>query len=97
MMNSLSLEEEKINKNIRNLFRLVKKAKLIRDRILGDNENLFEHEEEKNYYKPVKVSNFCVTMVIEKKTISVEEYLNNIRPYLKDIINNIKKSDTWKV
>ena len=86
MMNSLSLEEEKINKNIRNLFRLVKEAKLI-----------FEHEEEKNYYKPVKVSNFCVTMVIEKKTISVEEYLNNIRPYLKDIINNIKKSDTWKV
>ena len=86
MMNSLSLEEEKINKNIRNLFRLVKEAKLI-----------FEHEEEKNYYEPVKVSNFCVTMVIEKKTLSVEEYLNNIRPYLKDIINNIKKSDTWKV
>ena len=97
MMSSLSLEEEKINKNIRNLFRLVKEAKLIRDRILGDNENLFEHEEEKNYYKPVKVSKFCETMVIEKKTLSVEEYLNNIRPYLKDIINNIKKSDTWKV
>ena len=35
-------------------------------------------------------------MVIEKKTLSVEEYLNNIRPYLKDIINNIKISDTWK-
>ena len=30
-MNSLSLEEEKINKNVRNLFRLVKKAKLIKD------------------------------------------------------------------
>ena len=24
------------------------------------------------------------------KTLSVEEYLNEIRPYLKDIINNLK-------
>ena len=31
------------------------------------------------------------------KPLSVEEYLNKIRPYLKDIINNLKKSDTWKV
>ena len=28
---------------------------------------------------------------------SVEEYLNKIRPYLKYIINNLKKSDTWKI
>ena len=31
------------------------------------------------------------------KTLSVAEYLNKIRPYLKDIINNLKKSDTWKI
>ena len=31
------------------------------------------------------------------KTISAEEYLNKIRPYLKNIINNLKKSDTWKI
>ena len=30
------------------------------------------------------------------KTLSVEEYLNKIRPYLKNI-NNLKKSYTWKV
>ena len=30
------------------------------------------------------------------KTLSVEEYLNEIRPYLKDIKNNLKTSDTWK-
>ena len=29
--------------------------------------------------------------------ISVEEYLNKNRPYLKDIINNLKKSDTGKI
>ena len=34
----------------------------------------------------------------DKNTIlSVEEYLNKIRPYLKGIINNFKKSDTWKI
>ena len=34
-------------------------------------------------------------IVIEIKH-SVKEYLNKIRPYLKDIIKNLKKSDTWK-
>ena len=28
---------------------------------------------------------------------SVEEYLNIISPYLKDIINNLKKPETWKI
>ena len=31
------------------------------------------------------------------KTLSVEEYLNKIRLYLKDIRNNLKKSDTWEM
>ena len=29
--------------------------------------------------------------------LSVEKYLNKIRPYLEHIINNLKKSDTWKI
>ena len=33
-------------------------------------------------------------MVIE---IKPKEYLDEIKPYLKDIINNLKKSDTWKI
>ena len=32
-----------------------------------------------------------------KKSLSVEEYLDKIRPYLKDIINSLKKSGTWKI
>ena len=32
----------------------------------------------------------------KNKTLSVEEYLNKIRPYLKDI-NSLKKSYTWKI
>ena len=35
-------------------------------------------------------------MEIEIK-LSIEECLNKIRPYLKDMINYPKKSDTWKI
>ena len=31
------------------------------------------------------------------KTLSFEGYLNKIRPYSKGIVNNLKKSDTWKI
>ena len=31
------------------------------------------------------------------KILSVEDYLNKIRPYLKDITNNLKKSGMWKI
>ena len=30
------------------------------------------------------------------KTLSIEEYLNKIRPCVKEIINYLKKSDKWK-
>ena len=50
-------EEKNIIKYISNLFRLVKKTKAIKGRILRDIKNLFEYEEEENYYKPVRVSN----------------------------------------
>ena len=36
-------------------------------------------------------------MVIEIKHYQYKEYLNKIRSYLKDIINNLKKSDSWKI
>ena len=49
-------------KDIRNIFRREKETTGIKDRILRDIKSLFEHEE-KNYYKPVRVSNFRVTRV----------------------------------
>ena len=42
------------------------------------------------------ILNMKVT-AIQNKTVSVEEYPDKIRPYSKDIINNLKKSDTWKI
>ena len=35
--------------------------------------------------------------VIEIKLYQLKHYLNKISPYLKDIINNLKKSDTWNI
>ena len=50
------------------------------------------------------MSNFVSSNYIEyernsdrNKTLWAEKYLNKTRPYLKDIINNLKKSDTWKI
>ena len=60
-----------------------------------------EHEEEEKYFKTVRYEIFGATYFIEheskgdrNKTLSIEEYL---RPYLKDIINNLKKSETWRI
>ena len=37
-----------------------------------------------------------VTVIEIKQTLSIEEFFHKIRSYLKDIINNLKKSDMWK-
>ena len=67
-------------KGIRNLFRKKRETKANKGRILRDMKNLFEHEkEEENYYKQVRVNNFCSNNYIEyesnserNKTLSVE-------------------------
>ena len=68
-MGNLRPEEEKIIKDIRNLFKLKQELNYtaIKDESNGDRNKL------------------------------VKEYLNKITPCLKDSINNIKKSDTWKI
>ena len=76
----------------------------VKDIVLRNVKNLFEFEKEENYYKPVRVNNFWSNNYIEYKSkgdknriLSIEEYLDKIRPYLKDIINDLKKSDTRKI
>ena len=68
----------------------------MKDTIVRDMRKLFEKEED--YYKPVRVDNFYSNNYIEcesngdrNKTLSIKEYLEIIRPCLKDIINNLKK------
>ena len=87
-----------------------KENEVIKDRIIRDIRTFFEHEE-KDYYKPVRVGNIWGNNYIEyesngdgNKTLSIEEYLSKNRPYLRpyirphiDIINDLKKSDTWNI
>ena len=95
-------EEDGIIKNIRNLFKLKKENNAIKDRIFRDIKTLFKQEED--YYKPVRGGNFWNNNYIEyesnsdrSKNLSVEEYLNEIKPYFKDIAIDLQKSDTWKI
>ena len=60
-------------------------------------------KKKKNYYKPLRV-NFWSNIYIQYKSnsdknriLSVEEYLDKIKPYLKDIINDLRKSDARKI
>ena len=92
-------------KDIRNHSRLEGETKAIKDRILRGIKNLFGHEEEEeNYYQPVRVNNFWSNNYIEyksntdrNKALSIKEYLNKTKTYLKDIIYNLKNSDTWQI
>ena len=72
----------------------------IKNRIFIGIMNLFEYEE-KDHYKLVRLGNSFKnwsnnyieyeSKVDRNKTLLVEKYLNQIKPYLKDIINNLKK------
>ena len=91
-------------KGIRNIFRQKKKVKAIKYQIRRDIENLFEHKGEENFYKQVRVNNSWSTNSFEyegkgdrNKTLSVEEYFKKIIPCLNNIMNNLKKSNTWKI
>ena len=73
------------------------KNNAIKNRVMRDIRSLFEHEED--YHKPVRVDSFQSNSYIEyesngdrNKTLSVKDYHSKIRPYVKDIINDLKKS-----
>ena len=98
------IEEGKTIKDVRNLFKLKKENKVIKDRILRDIRIYFKLEEEENHYKPIRVSNFWSNNDVEyeskgdsNKALPVEEFLSKIELFLKEIINNLKKSYTWKI
>ena len=62
--------------------------RLIKDKIIRDIRTLFEQEEE-DYYKPKRVSNFWNNYYIKyesngdkNRSLSIDEYLNKIDPYL---------------
>ena len=69
----------------------------MKDKMIIDTIILFEQGGD--YYKPARVGNFWNNNYTEyqsnrdkDKTLSFGKYVNKIRPYLKSIINDIKKT-----
>ena len=94
--------EESIIKSIRNIFKLKKENEAIKDRIIRGIRTFFKQED--GYYKPIRVGNFWNNSYIEyessgyrNKNLSVKEYLDKIKPYLRNIIISLQKSDTLKI
>ena len=64
-------------------------------KIIRDIRKLFEPEREKDYNKPVIGGDFNNNKNISNTKVKVK--LDEIKPYLKDIINILEESDTWKI
>ena len=81
----------------------VHNERLIKDRLIREIRTLFEQEDE-DYYKPGRVSDFWNNNYTEYKSngdknrnLSLDEYLNKIEPYWRNIIIDLQNSDVWKI
>ena len=81
------------------------KSKQIENNIVKDVRNIFRLKEEINdtaikYIRKKYWSNNYIEYESngdKSKTLSIEEYLNKIRLYLRHVINNLKKFDMWNI
>ena len=79
--------KDKTIKNAKNLFKLKKESKGIKNRIIGDMKNFFEQK--KDYYKPVSIGNFYGDYIEyecngdSKKIQSIKEQFYINKPYLR--------------
>ena len=71
---------------------------------LKEMKNLFNRINEEDYYKPIKTKHTFDDDYMEYESrgdkdnnLSLVEYLNIIRPYLRDMIDNHKAHSEWKI
>ena len=104
--NKKILSTQKIEKIEKNLSKLKKYHDYdhIEYKGIRDVKNLFDLSIDEDYYKPIKTNDAFNSNYIEyeskgdkNKTLSIKEYLNMIKPYLRDIINDHKTQGEWKV
>ena len=67
-------------------------------------KDLFDLSIDDDYYKPIITKGACNNNYIqyksrgdEGKNLSIEEYLDIIKPYLNDIINDHKTQEKWRI
>ena len=98
---SLTTKEKRVLKNIEKYFKKLKedlnKIKIYQYNITRDIGHLFNEITKENYYEPIEIKSAFDDNYIEYESrrdndgnLSLEEYLNIIRPCLRDMIDNHK-------
>ena len=114
--NLSNMEKEKIDDNLLEIVNKLNKKEKYRyhDRDdldyhgIRDNENLFDADNNEDYYKPILVKSsfkenykYYESRGDKDKKLSIEQYLAMIKPYLSDLINENKAIETssneWKI
>ena len=103
---------ESIEEDFKQLKEDLSKLKRHRHNIIHDTEYkgineiqyLFNNMDEENYYEPIKTKHDFDDNYIKYESrgdkdtnLSLEEYLNIIRPYLRDMIDNNKALGEWEI
>ena len=91
----------RVKDQIMNLFKTKEYSKPEREKKQSE-ENVIKQKDD--YYKPTRKGNFWNNNYIEyessddrNKNLSSKEYLDKVKPCLRDIIINLQKFDTWKI
>ena len=108
--NLFPLWVEEIEKNLPELKRNLFKAKMYYDyddneyKGIRDVKDLFDLSIDEDYYKPIITNSAFNNNYIQyesrgnkDKILTISEYLDMIRPYLKDNINDCKTQGEWRI
>ena len=94
---------ENIKKYFKSLKEDLNKIKIYQYNITRNIDNLFNEINKEDYYEPIEIKSAFNGNYIEyeskgdKDNLSLEEYLDIIRPYLRDMIDNHKAYSEWKI
>ena len=105
IINLFKLGKDTVSGAIENLFNLGKDKTLEYVRSSSEPKEKKDNKVDKaNYYKPLKIDNSFSSNYIEParngnsdKTLLLDDYLDKIRPYLNDLIENHKTQGEWKI
>ena len=78
---------------MRDILRLKEESEAMKDNIIGDIGTLFDSKRRLRQSIRINRTNNHIKQKIngdENKTIPIKENLEEIKPYLKDVINNLK-------
>ena len=80
------------------------KIKLYQSNITSDISHLFNEITKEDYYEPLEIKSAFEGSYLQYESrgdsddnLSLEEYINIIRPYLRDMINNHKAQGKWRI